>query len=74
MANPFDDESGEFLVLINDEEQYSLWPVFKAVPAGWRVTGPRGDRKTCLEWIEQTWTDMRPRSLRDAMARASDAR
>ena len=74
MANPFDDESGEFLVLINDEEQYSLWPAFKAVPAGWRATGPRGDRKTCLDWIEQAWTDMRPRSLRDAMAGASDAR
>ncbi len=73
MANPFDDESGEFLVLVNGEEQYSLWPAFKPVPAGWQTTGPRGDRKTCLDWIEQTWTDMRPKSLREAMARTPDA-
>ena len=73
MANPFDDESGEFLVLMNDEEQYSLWPAFKPVPAGWRATGPRGSRATCLDWIEQTWTDMRPKSLREAMGRMPHA-
>jgi MbtH protein len=63
MANPFDDEEGTFLVLVNDEGQYSLWPSFKEVPAGWTVTGPQGQRQVCLDWIEATWTDMRPRSL-----------
>jgi MbtH protein len=63
MANPFDDETALFLVLVNDEGQYSLWPQFKDVPAGWKAVGPRGARKECLEWIDQNWTDMRPLSL-----------
>jgi len=63
MANPFDDEDGEFCVLVNDEGQYSLWPTFKEVPAGWTTVGPRGRRQECLDYIEVTWTDMRPRSL-----------
>jgi uncharacterized protein YbdZ (MbtH family) len=67
MANPFDDENGDFLVVVNDEEQYSLWPSFKDVPEGWKPAGPRGSRATCLEWVERTWTDMRPKSLRIAM-------
>ena len=70
MTNPFDDDQAEFLVVVNHEEQYSLWPAFKEIPAGWTATGPRGSRKACLEWIEQVWTDMRPKSLRDAMAAA----
>ncbi|MBM3779488.1 MAG: MbtH family protein [Acidimicrobiia bacterium] len=74
MANPFDDETGEFLVVVNDEEQYSLWPAFKDIPAGWRAIGPRGSRAVCLEWIERTWTDMRPKSLRDAMDAAAQAK
>lgn len=67
-TNPFDDENGEFLVLVNDEEQHSLWPTFADVPAGWRsVFGP-DTRAHCLEYVEEHWTDMRPRSLREAMA------
>lgn len=67
MANPFDDENGRFVVLINDEDQYSLWPGFAEIPAGWnKVMGP-GDRIECLEFIERSWTDMRPRSLIRAM-------
>src|ERR1700757_3671504 len=62
MSNPFEGD-GPFLVLVNDEGQYSLWPQFIDVPAGWRQTGSQGDRDTCLKWIEQTWTDMRPLSL-----------
>lgn len=64
-ANPFDDDTLDFLVLVNAEAQYSLWPAFRDIPAGWRAVGPRGDRKTCLAYIEETWTDMRPKSLRD---------
>lgn len=63
MTNPFDDEQGEFLVLINEEGQYSLWPSFKDVPAGWSAVGPRGSRAECLAYIEEHWTDMRPKSL-----------
>lgn len=63
MTNPFEDENGDYLVLVNDEGQYSLWPSFRDVPAGWTPVGPRGKRKECLDWVDQTWTDMRPLSL-----------
>ena len=63
MTNPFEDENGECCVLINDEGQYSLWPTFKDVPAGWTAVGPRGARQDCLDYIEANWTDMRPKSL-----------
>jgi MbtH protein len=63
MVNPFDEETGQFLVLVNAEGQYSLWPGFREVPRGWAATGPRGTRQVCLDWIEAHWTDMRPRSL-----------
>ncbi len=66
-SNPFDDEDGIFLVLVNDEEQHSLWPEFKDVPSGWRVVfGPAG-RAEALDYVDQNWTDLRPKSLRDAM-------
>jgi MbtH protein len=61
--NPFDDESGEFAVLVNDEGQHSLWPTFKSIPAGWTAVVPKGTRQECLDYIEQHWTDMRPKSL-----------
>ena len=67
MTNPFDDENGTFLVLRNDEGQYSLWPEFAAVPAGWAtVFGPAG-QQPCVAHVEQHWTDMRPASLAAAM-------
>jgi MbtH protein len=64
MVNVFDNESTIFIVLVNDEEQYSLWPQFKDIPAGWRQTGPAGGKAECLAFIERVWTDMRPLSLR----------
>ncbi|HTU47839.1 MAG TPA: MbtH family protein [Bryobacteraceae bacterium] len=73
MTNPFDDEGGEFLVLINEEQQYSLWPTFRDVPAGWAPVGPRGERKLCLDYIEEHWTDMRPRSLVEQMQQEAGA-
>jgi uncharacterized protein YbdZ (MbtH family) len=63
MTNPFEDENAEYLVLVNHENQYSLWPGFREVPAGWTQVGPKGKRQECLDWIEATWTDMRPASL-----------
>ncbi|MER5768564.1 MbtH family protein [Streptomyces sp. NPDC001985] len=73
MANPFDDENGTFLVLVNEENQHSLWPAFADVPAGWKVTFGEDTRKACLEYINETWTDMRPKSLIDEMDRARAA-
>lgn len=74
MTNPFEDENAEYLVLINHEEQYSLWPAFRDIPAGWTATGPRGKRRECLDWIDKNWVDMRPKSLRDAMEQAERQR
>ena len=56
--NPFDDDNGSFFVLVNDEEQHSLWPTFADVPAGWRVVYGAADRAACLDFIEQNWTDI----------------
>ncbi|MFF2952818.1 MbtH family protein [Kitasatospora sp. NPDC057965] len=66
MANPFEDENAEYLVLRNDEGQYSLWPAFAQPPQGWgTVMGP-GSRAGCLDHIDRNWTDMRPISVRTA--------
>jgi MbtH protein len=67
MTNPFDDPDGTFSVLINDEGQYSLWPQFADVPAGWTVVLAQVSRQDCLDYINEHWTDMRPRSLVEAM-------
>ncbi|MFE4667105.1 MbtH family protein [Streptomyces sp. NPDC056716] len=67
MSNPFEDPDGTYLVLVNDENQHSLWPDFVAVPDGWRtVHGPQ-TRPSCVEYVETHWTDMRPRSLAESM-------
>lgn len=72
MTNPFDDEDGHFFVLVNDENQHSLWPSFIAVPAGWQVVHGEADRASCLEYVEENWTDMRPRSLIERTAAAAE--
>jgi glycopeptidolipid biosynthesis protein len=73
-SNPFNDDNGSFLVLVNDEEQHSLWPTFADVPAGWRAVYGDAYRAACPDYIEQNWTDIRPKSLRERLAngRASD--
>ncbi|MFD3412874.1 MULTISPECIES: MbtH family protein [Streptomyces] len=63
MTNPFDNEDGVFHVLVNDERQHSLWPAFVEVPAGWNVVVSDSTRQTCLDYIEENWTDLRPASL-----------
>jgi MbtH protein len=70
MTNPFEDQNNEYVVLVNDEGQHSLWPAFREVPTGWRAVGPSGQRRECSDWIEANWTDMRPRSLVDAINRS----
>jgi MbtH protein len=72
MLSPFEDPDGQFLVLINQEEQYSLWPICATVPKGWRVVGPTGKAKECLDWIDKNWEDMRPASLRQQQQLLSD--
>ncbi len=67
MSNPFEDDSRDYLALINDEEQYSLWPHGTDVPPGWRVVHGPADRQSITDYVDRTWTDMRPKSLRDAM-------
>jgi MbtH protein len=62
-TNPFEDPEGTYLALVNDEGQYSLWPTFAEVPKGWTVAHGPDNRAACLEHVEQTWTDMRPKSL-----------
>ncbi|MET0135171.1 MAG: MbtH family protein [Kibdelosporangium sp.] len=67
MTNPFDNNDGTFKVLVNDEGQHSLWPDFADVPAGWTVVHGPESRQSCLDYVEQNWTDMRPKSLINAM-------
>jgi uncharacterized protein YbdZ (MbtH family) len=65
--NAFDDEDGSFKVLVNGEEQYSLWPADFDVPDGWRTVHGADSRAACRAYIEEHWTDMRPASLRVRM-------
>ncbi|TCP53631.1 MbtH protein [Tamaricihabitans halophyticus] len=67
MSNPFDDPEGQFVVLVNAENQHSLWPSFAEVPAGWSQVFGVESREACLNYVERNWTDMRPRSLVEAM-------
>ncbi|MFD3613164.1 MbtH family protein [Streptomyces atroolivaceus] len=67
MTNPFENPDGRYVVLVNHEGQHSLWPVFAVVPAGWTVAHPEDSRQACLDYIEEHWTDMRPKSLIEQM-------
>jgi len=62
-----------YWVVVNDEEQYSVWPTGREVPEGWRTVGVTGPKDECLTWIDTNWTDMRPLSLRRAMGDAPAA-
>jgi MbtH protein len=67
MTNPFEDENGVYHALVNSEGQYSLWPAFVDVPEGWTVVVDSQSRSDCLSFIEENWTDMRPKSLIEQM-------
>ena len=54
----------EYRVVMNEEEQYSIWPARRDLPAGWKAVGKTGPKAECLAYIEEVWTDMRPLSLR----------
>jgi MbtH protein len=61
-------------VLVNDEEQHSLWPTFKEIPLGWRQVGPVGTKAECLAYVEEAWPDITPLSVRKALAEAKAKR
>ncbi|MER5553742.1 MbtH family protein [Streptomyces sp. NPDC002793] len=72
MTNPFEDENGTYLVLVNDEGQHSLWPAFAEVPGGWTVAHQEDTRQACLDYVERNWTDLRPKSLIRSMSAQSE--
>jgi MbtH protein len=61
------DDDATYQVLRNDEDQYSLWPADLDVPAGWHQAGKEGTKEECSAYVDEVWTDMRPRSLRERM-------
>jgi len=61
------EDSTMYRVVMNDEEQYSIWPVYREIPLGWREVGRSGMKAECLAYIKEIWTDMRPLSLRRKM-------
>ncbi|SDM57406.1 MbtH family protein [Allokutzneria albata] len=63
MTNPFDDPVGSYSVLINDEGQHSLWRDGVDVPRGWRVVHGGASRESCLRYVDENWTDLRPAGL-----------
>ena len=70
MASGEDEDDRDYLVVVNDEEQYSIWLADKKpVPNGWRVVGEPAKKAACLKHIGEVWTDMRPKSLREAMSK-----
>jgi MbtH protein len=67
MAEQHDETGDLYEVVVNDEQQYSIWFADRDRPAGWHLVGKRGSKAECLAHIEQVWTDMRPLSLRRQM-------
>jgi MbtH protein len=62
-----DEDKTIYKVVLNDEEQYSIWPAHRENPNGWRDAGKQGLKQECLEYVKEVWTDMRPGSLREKM-------
>jgi MbtH protein len=73
VTNPFEDENASYHVLVNDEGQHSLWPSFKEVPQGWTIALRSDSRAACLAYINEHWTDMRPKSLIRRMEEQGEA-
>jgi MbtH protein len=74
MANNNQENNTLYRVVVNHEEQYSIWPDYKAIPDGWKTVDKTGDKQTCLDYIKDVWTDMRPLSLRSQMEKAATDR
>ena len=65
------EDTAIYTVVVNNEEQYSIWPSHKAMPRGWRSAGKEARKAECLRYIDEVWSDMRPRSLRRKMEMGS---
>ena len=76
MDNDGDDADATYEVVVNDEDQYSIWCLGhdRAIPKGWRGVGFSGPKDTCLDHVESVWTDMRPKSLRELLDREQASR
>jgi MbtH protein len=72
MAEDEREDEGRFRVVVNHEEQYSIWPEGKDIPEGWDDTGRGGTKAECLDYVKEVWTDMRPLSLRKEMESQGD--
>lgn len=73
----YDDEKEDttvYKVVVNHEEQYSIWPTDRDNPLGWKDAGKSGQKDECLAYIKEVWTDMRPLSLRKKMDKAEKAK
>ena len=73
MRQDEDDDDRRYMAVVNHEEQYSIWPEDREIPAGWRNAGKAGTKAECLSYIKEVWTDMTPLSLRKQMAEANGA-
>jgi MbtH protein len=71
MNSADEDDTTVYKVVVNHEEQYSIWPAERANPLGWNDAGKSGTKAECLAHVKQVWTDMRPLSLRKQMAEAA---
>jgi MbtH protein len=69
MADETEDKT-VYRVVVNHEEQYSIWPADREAPSGWRDGGKTGSKDECLAYVDEVWTDLRPLSLRQAMSEA----
>ena len=72
--DPDREDAAIYRVVVNHEEQYSIWPRERENPLGWRDAGFEGNKEQCLAYIKEVWTDMRPLSLRQKMSAAADER
>lgn len=64
MPTDASEDTRDYIVLVNHEEQYSLWLAEKEIPPGWSDAGKRGSKEECLAYVKEVWTDMTPKSLR----------
>jgi MbtH protein len=67
MAQDPENDTRRYRAIVNDEEQWSIWLDYLDIPAGWRDVGVAGTKDECMAYIDKVWTDMRPKSLREAM-------
>lgn len=65
VSNPFDDQAGAFVVLINHQGEHSLWPAAAEIPSGWSTAFEQNRRQACIEYINENWTNMRPKTGAD---------